>query len=145
MNTTNLPSPTQSSPDAQSLIPELEKLTSAQFEAIRKQVSQLILRQGTAATERFQFFLTKSEANAIRAISKREKLPASKLFRYYLRCIHPELATLTARTKNALVEQQKIISAIIGDDRVDMAQLATALANLEKKTGELMRLMEERR
>lgn len=145
MNTTNPTSQTPPSPDAQSLIPQLEKLTPAQFEVVRKQVSQLILRQGTAASERFQFFLTKPEAKAIRAIAKREKMPAARLFRLYLRCLHPELATLTARTKNALVEQQKLISALIGDERLDMAKLATALAELEKKTGELMKIMEERR
>jgi hypothetical protein len=140
-----MPSPAANTNPAKDLVPQLEKLTPEQFEAVRKQVSQLVLRQGTAASERFQFFLTKAEANAIRAIAKREKMPAAKLFRLYLRCLHPELATLTARTKNALVEQQKLISALIGDERIDMSKLATALSELEKRTGELMRLMEERR
>lgn len=144
----NTPSPTSQPPpsnDAQSLIPQLEKLTPEQFETIRQQVSTLVIRQGTAATERFQFFMTKAEADAIRAISKREKIHAAKLFRYYLRCVHPELATLTARTKKALVDQQKLISTIIADDRIDMTQLAKALADLEAKTGELMKIMEEHR
>lgn len=140
-----MPQPAANTNPAKDLVPQLEKLTPAQFEAVRKQVSQLILRQDTAASERFQFFLTKPEAKAIRAIAKREKMPAAKLFRLYLRCLHPELATLTARTKNALVEQQKLISALIGDERMDMAKLAKALADLEKRTGELMRLIEERR
>lgn len=145
MNTPESTPQPPSSPDIKSLIPALEKLTAEQFETVRKQVSTLVIRQGTAATERFQFFMTKTEADAIRAIAKREKIHAAKLFRYYLRCVHPELATLTARTKKALTDQQKLISALIADDRIDMTQLAKALANLETKTGELMKIMEERR
>lgn len=143
-NTSNNPPPPATAQQVRS-IPDLEKLTQAQFETVRKQVSTLIRRQGTAATERLQFFLTKNEAEAIRAISKREKIATGTLFRYYLRCVHPELATLTARTKKALVDQQRLISGIIQNDKIDMAQLSSALADLEAKTTQLMKLMEERR
>lgn len=112
---------------------------------VRKHVSTLIRRQGTAATERFQFCVTKAEAAALRAISKREDIPVAKLFRLYLRCVHPELATLTARTRKDLRDQQKLISALIADERLDLEKLAPALAELEKKTTELIQLMEERR
>jgi len=146
-NTSNNQNPPPASSPAQPTraIPDLDKLTPAQFESVRKQVSTLIRKQGTAATERFQFFLTKTEADAIRMISKRESIPAGTLFRYYLRCVHPEMATLTARTKKSLVEQQRLISSIIQNEKIDTAQLSQALADLEVKTTKLMRLMEERR
>jgi hypothetical protein len=131
--------------EAQALVAELQKLTPLQFESFRKQVSLLVRRQKTNATRRMQFFVTEDEFNAITAIAKREKIHASTLLRYYIRCLHPELGTLTARLRTLVINQQRLVCQIIQDERMDMAVLSKALADLEARTSELMRVVEERR
>lgn len=144
-NNPNTPNPLPATTPLKTDIPGIEKLTPEQFESVRKHVSTLLYNAKHTAGKRFQFFVTQEEHDAITAIAKRENLGASTLIRYYLRCVHPELATLTARTKKSLVEQQRLISSIIQNDKVDTAQLSQALADLEAKTTKLMKLMEERR
>lgn len=124
---------------------DLEKLTPEQFESVRRRIAALIASQKEAATKKVQMHLTPAEYAAIAEIATREKLHVATFLRYYFRCVHPELGTLTARIKNATVNQHRLIARILDDERLDQTALRPALAELERLTTELMRLINERR
>lgn len=146
MNTNTPPATTPADkPNINLIAADLEKLTPEQFESVRQRIANLIQRQKEVATKRVQMHLTEAEYAAIAEIATREKLPVATFLRYYFRCLHPELGTLTARIKNATVAQHRLIARILDDERLDQAQLKPALAELEKLTTELARLVNERR
>lgn len=143
---TNIPPTTPADkPAINAIAADLEKLTPEQFEVVRQKIANLINSQKHATTRRVQIALTEAEYAAVAEIATREKLHVATFLRYYFRCLHPELGTLTARIKNATVAQHRLIAKILDDERIDQAALKPALAELERLTTELMRLVNERR
>lgn len=145
MNTNTPPATPTDKPSINLIAADLDKLTPAQFEAVRQKIAALVHGQKHATTKRVQIALTEAEYAAIIEIAAREKLHVATFLRYYFRCLHPELGTLTARIKNATVNQHRLIARILDDERLDQAALKPALAELERLTTELMRLINERR
>lgn len=124
---------------------DVEKLTPEQFRQVRTYISNLRNRDATRLRRRIQFLATDAEFNAFRTIALREGLSMSDLMRKYLKCVHPESATLTARLKKQQLEQQKLLGSLIASESIDYTRLADSLAQLEKTTATLIRIMEERR